>query len=429
MQSGPTGEIITAFLEGLFHAAVAAADPEEVLVGSLPEPGSGRTVVIGAGKASARMARMVEEYFPGDVTGTVVTRYGHGEPCHHVEVLEAGHPVPDDASVIAAGRILDAVCGLGPADLVLCLLSGGGSALLTLPEPGLTLADKQETTRALLRTGASIREINCVRKHLSRIKGGWLAAAAAPARIVTLAISDVPGDEPSEIASGPTTADPSTFEQAREVLSRYPGTLPESVVAHLQAGRRETPKPGDPRLERAEFRLVAKARFSLETAAVLARMSGVEPFLLGDDIQGEARMVGNAHAAIALQIARGTGPVKPPCVILSGGETTVRVRGTGRGGNNTEFLLALGVALQGHPGISAIACDTDGIDGTEDNAGAVLFPDTLTRAETAGLDADASLDQNDSYGFFDALGDLVVTGPTGTNVSDFRAIYVGEDNS
>lgn len=414
------------FLLGLFKGALTAVDPETVLYGYLPDPPEGRTVVVGAGKASARMARVVEEHYPGEVTGVVVTRYGHTETCEHIEVLEGGHPVPDAACLEASTRILRAVKDLGPQDLVLCLLSGGGSSLLTLPDQGLTLAHKQEITRQLLRSGASIGEINCVRKHLSRIKGGRLAAAAFPAPVVTLAISDVPGDDPSAIASGPTTADPTTFERARRILNRYSIALPETVESHLLAARHETPKPGDPVLAGAEYHLIARASHALETAAVAARAAGVEPFILADDLQGEARNVGRAHAAIALQLAGGAGQVKPPCVLLSGGETTVTVRGNGRGGNNTEFLLALALALGGHPGISALACDTDGVDGTVDNAGALLLPDSLARAAAEGLDGKARLDDNDSYGFFKQLGDLVVTGPTGTNVSDFRAIYVEE---
>lgn len=414
-----------AFLRTLFEAAVAAAQPERCLPPHLPSPPRGRTVVVGAGKAAAAMARTVEADWQGPLEGLVVTRYGQKLPTGRIEVVEASHPVPDAAGEAAARRILARVQGLGPDDLALCLISGGGSALLSLPASGLTLADKQEVNRALLRSGATIGEINCVRKHLSAIKGGRLAAACGNAQIVTLAISDVPGDDPSIIASGPTVPDPTTFADARAVLDKYGVTPPPAVARRLAAGpREETPKPGDPRLAQARFTLIATPQMSLEAAAVVARAAGAEPVILGDSIEGEAREVARAFAAIALQIARHGQPAAAPAVLLSGGETTVTVRGRGRGGRNTEFLLALAVALEGRAGIHALAADTDGVDGTEDNAGAVIGPDTLPRAWRAGVDPGKALADNDAYSFFAQLGDLLVTGPTHTNVNDFRAILI-----
>jgi glycerate 2-kinase len=413
------------FLRALFDAAVAAARPERCLAAQLPPPPKGRTIVVGAGKAAAAMARAVEAHWRGPLDGLVVTRYGQKLPTEKIEVVEASHPVPDAAGEAAARRILARAQGLGRDDLVLCLISGGGSALLSLPAPGLTLADKQEVNRALLRSGATIGEINCVRKHLSAIKGGRLAAAGGDAQVVTLAISDVPGDDPSIIASGPTVPDPTTFADARAVLEKYGVVPPLAVARRLAAGpAEETPKPGDPRLARARFTLVATPQVSLEAAAAAARAAGVEPVILGDSIEGEAREVARAFAAIALQIARRGQPAPPPAVLLSGGETTVTVRGRGRGGRNSEFLLALALALDGCAGIHALAADTDGIDGTEDNAGAVVSPDTLARAGRAGLDPRKALADNDAYGFFAGLGDLLVTGPTHTNVNDFRAILI-----
>jgi hydroxypyruvate reductase len=411
-------------LRDLFAAALAAADPARVVAGHLPEPPRGRTVVVGAGKAAAAMARAVEDGWRGDparLSGLVVTRYGHGVPCARIEVVEAAHPVPDAAGARAAERILHSVGGLTADDLLLCLISGGGSALLAMPAAGLSLADKQAVNRALLRSGAAIGEMNCVRKHLSAIKGGRLAAAAAPARVVSLLISDVPGDDPGTIASGPTVADATTFADARHLLARHGIDPPAAVRAHLEAAADETPKPGDPRLARAEAHIIARPQESLEAAATAARAAGITPIILGDAIEGEAREVARAMAQTALQAAREN---KSPCVLLSGGETTVTVRGHGRGGRNAEFLLALAIALDGAPGIHAIACDTDGIDGSEDNAGALIGPDTLARAAALGLAPQARLDDNDGYGVFSALGDLVVTGPTRTNVNDFRAILV-----
>jgi glycerate 2-kinase len=419
------------FLRELLAAALGAADPAKVVPPHLPPPPRGRTVVIGAGKAAAAMAKAVDEHWPGPLSGLVITRYGHGVPCPRIEVVEAGHPVPDAAGSRAAQRILDSVSRLSADDLVLFLASGGGSALMALPAPGLALEDKRAVTRALLTSGATIGEINCIRKHLSAIKGGRLAAAAAPARVVTLAISDVPGDDPAVIASGSTVPDPSTFAEARAILAKYAILPPPAVAAHLTAAAEETPKPGDPRFARNSFVLVATPQQALLAAAAAARRAGVTPLLLADAIEGEARDVALVHAAIARQAAAGKlvigeSALPLPAVLLSGGETTVTVRGAGRGGRNAEFLLALAVALDGHPAIHALAADTDGIDGTEDNAGVLCGPDTMARAAAAGLDLRARLADNDGYGAFQALGDLVVTGPTLTNVNDFRAILVLE---
>jgi glycerate 2-kinase len=411
-------------LRSLFDAALGAADPACCVPPHLPPPPKGRTVVVGAGKAAAKMARAVEDHWLGPLEGLVVTRYGHGVPCRRIEVVEAAHPVPDAAGQQAAARILGSVQGLTPADLVLCLISGGGSALLALPAPGLTLDDKRSVNRALLKSGANIAEMNCVRKHLSAIKGGRLAAAAAPAQVVSLLISDVPGDDPAVIASGPTVPDPTTFADALAVLEKYAITEPASVIARFKSATDETPKPGDARLARGETKIIARPQDSLEAAAAAARTAGYTPVILGDSIEGEARDVALVHAGIARQVARFGQPAAPPAVIISGGETTVTVRGKGRGGRNAEFLLALAVALNGAPRIHAIAGDTDGIDGTEDNAGALLGPDSLARGAALGIDARRALADNDGYGFFAALGDLVVTGPTRTNVNDFRAILV-----
>ena len=414
-------------LRSLFDAALAAADPARCVPPHLPPPPKGRTIVIGAGKAAAAMALALERHWPGgpqSLEGFVVTRYGHGMPCRRIEVIEAAHPVPDSAGQVAAQRALQAVGGLSADDLVLVLLSGGGSALLVAPAPGVTLADKQAVTRGLLASGASIHEINCVRKHLSAIKGGRLAAAAWPARVLTLAISDVPGDDPATIASGPTVADPTSSADAREILQRYAIEAPGSVREWLLGDAAETPKPGAARLSNSEYRVITTPQQALEAAATTARAAGVTPLLLGDAIEGEAREVARVLAGMALSCAQHGTPQAAPCVLLSGGETTVTMKGRGRGGRNAEFLLALSLALAAHPAISAIACDTDGIDGSEDNAGAIVAPDTLARAAAAGLDARAMLVDNDAYGFFAALGDLLVTGPTRTNVNDFRAILI-----
>ena len=411
----------------MFAAAVDAAAAATCVPPHLPAPPRGRTVVVGAGKAAAAMARAVEAHWPADrpLSGLVVTRYGHGVgPLARIEVVEAGHPLPDAAGHGAAARILAAVGGLGPDDLVLSLISGGGSALLTLPAPGVSLADKQALNRALLRGGVGIADVNCVRKHVSAIKGGRLALAAAPARVVSLVISDVPGDDLSAVASGPTVPDTTTLADARAVLARHSILPPPSIATRLQNPDAETPKPDHPAFARADTRIVATAQTSLEAAAAVARAAGVTPLILGDAIEGEAVEVARVMAAIARQSARYGQPALPPCVLISGGETTVTVRGTGRGGRNAEYLLGLAVALQGAPGIHALAADTDGIDGTQDNAGAVIAPDTLSRAADAGLDVRGRLADNDAYGVFAALDDLVVTGPTRTNVNDFRAVFV-----
>lgn len=413
-----------ALLRQMFVAAVAAVDPARCVAPRLPDPPAGRTVVVGAGKAAAAMARAVEDAWPAALSGLVITRYGHGLPCRHVEVLEAGHPVPDAAGRAAAARMLEQVRGLAPTDLVLALISGGGSALTALPAPGVTLEDKQQITRALLRSGAAIQEINCVRKHLSAFKGGRLGLAAHPARVVTLAISDIPGDDPSAIASGPTVADPTTRQEAAKILARHAIDVPAAVAAWLDSPAAETPKPGDPRFAGCEMRIVATAYGALSAAAAVARHAGVTPLVLGDAIEGEAREVARVMAAMAMSCHRHGVPARPPCVLISGGETTVTVRGSGRGGRNSEFLLALALALDGALWIHALACDTDGIDGSENNCGAVLRPDSLARAAVAGASGADCLARNDAYAFFKALGDLVVTGPTRTNVNDFRAILV-----
>jgi hydroxypyruvate reductase len=411
-------------LRSLFDAAVAAADPALIMPQHLPEAPKGRTNVVGAGKAAAAMAAAVEKHWRGPLEGLVVTRVGHSAPTRRIRVVEAGHPNPDSAGMAAAGEILAMMHGLTSDDLVLALISGGGSALLSLPAGEVTLADKQAITRALLKSGARIDEMNAVRKHLSAIKGGRLAIAAAPARVVALIISDVPGDDLSVIASGPTVADITTLADAREVLARYRIDLPARVAAHLAEPMNETPKPGDPRLAKVENRLIATPRGSLLAAAVEAREAGYAPLILGDAIEGEARECGIVHAGIALSAARHGEPVRPPCVLLSGGETTVTIKGQGRGGRNSEFALSLAIALDGREGVYALAADTDGIDGFEAAAGAIVTPDTLARARALGLDPRAHLDNNDSYSLFAALGDLVVTGPTLTNVDDFRAILV-----
>jgi glycerate 2-kinase len=415
------------FLRLLFHTAVNAAAPRTCLAPHLPPPPKGRTIVVGAGKAAAAMASVVEAHWPADLPlhGLVVTRYHHGEAnLRRIEVVEAGHPVPDDAGRDAALRMLALVRGLTEDDLVLCLMSGGASALLGLPAPGISLADKQEINRALLRSGAAIGEMNTLRKHLSAIKGGRLGQAAAPARVVTLLISDVPGDDPAVIGSGPTVPDASTLADARAVLARYNITPSPAVEAHLRDPASETPKPGSAVFARNTVTIIATAQDALDAAAAAARNAGITPLILGNAIEGESREVARVMAAIALQAASFGQPAAPPCVLLSGGETTVTLRGHGRGGRNAEFLLSLAVALDEHRHIHAIACDTDGIDGTENNAGAILSPDSLARARAIGADARARLADNDGYGFFAAIGDLVITGPTRTNVNDFRAILI-----
>jgi len=409
-------------LRRLFDAAVGAALPSLVVPPGLPEPPSGRTVVIGAGKAAAAMAQAVEDAWPGSVSGLVITRYGHGAACRHIEVVEAAHPVVDAAGLAGTSRLLEQLQDLTGDDLVLCLLSGGASALLAAPAPGVTLADKQAVTRALLRSGTTIAEINCVRKHLSAVKGGRLARLASPARIVTLAISDVPDDDPSAIGSGPTVPDPTTRQRALAILERDLPRIPEVVRAHLLDPTSETPKP-DPD-HPVDFRLVATPALAIAAAADLARGLGYAPLVLGSDLEGEATAVAEAHAGLVRRILSGDGPIAPPCAILSGGETTVSVRGGGRGGRNSEFLLALAVALDGAPGVHALAADTDGIDGSEDNAGAIIGPDTLHHARRLSVSAAGRLADNDAYGFFTRVGGLVMTGPTRTNVNDFRAILI-----
>ncbi|WP_342643058.1 glycerate kinase type-2 family protein [Rhodoligotrophos ferricapiens] len=418
-----------ALLMEMFSAAVKAADPAAVLARHLPEPPSGRTLVVGAGKAAAAMARALEEHWSRPLEGLVITRYGHGMLTRHIEVVEAAHPVPDAAGHRAAQRILSLATSLGENDLLICLISGGGSALMALPADGIEFADKQEVNRALLASGATITEMNCVRKHLSAIKGGRLAQAAWPARCVSLLISDVPADDPSTVASGPGLADATTRAEALAVLGKYRIEAPEPVLQWLQNPASETPKPGDPQLERTEARIIAAPSLSLAAARAVAEAAGYTVVDLGDRVEGEAREVGFAHAEFARELAAGRVPVKRPAVILSGGETTVTLasekgQGHGRGGRNAEYALALAIGLAGVEGVSAIACDTDGIDGSEDNAGAIVTPDTLGRAEALGLDARAMLDGHDAYSFFSALDDLVVTGPTHTNVNDFRAVLI-----
>jgi hydroxypyruvate reductase len=411
-------------LESLFREAIAAADPKLCVPPHLPEVPDGRTLVVGAGKASAAMAKAVEAHWPGELSGLVITRYGHGVDCERIEIVEAAHPVPDDAGLQAARRIAELVSGLGADDLVICLVSGGGSALLTAPADGLSLEDKREVNRQLLASGAPISEMNCLRKHLSSLKGGRLAAAAYPARVVSLIISDVPGDDPSVVASGPTAPDPTTRHDALAIVEKRRLTLPGAVLRFLESPEAETPKPGDERLARVENRMIATPAQSLSAAGALARQAGYAVLDLGDRVEGEAREVARDHAEVALAIAEGRHEVRGPAVVLSGGETTVTMHGGGRGGRNAEYALALALALGEHPRVWAVAGDTDGIDGSEDNAGALVAPDTLARARTAGIDAAARLADNDAYGFFAALGDLVVTGPTLTNVNDFRAILI-----
>ena len=412
-----------------FQAAVAAADPLQILPRHLPAPPRGRTLVIGAGKAGASMAQAVERHWPAAAAleGVVITRHGHGLPTERISVIEAGHPVPDEAGEAGARDILRRVTSLGPDDLLLALISGGGSALLSLPVEGVGMPALKATTKALLRCGARIEEINTVRKHLSAIQGGRLAAACS-APVLALIISDVTGDDPTHIASGPCAPDPTTYADAVAVLERYAVSAPAEVVRHLKRGSEgaipETPKPGDPLFSRVENRVVATARVALAAAEELFHTRGIRTTNLGDRIIGEASEVAKAQEALARRIARGGEPLKPPIAIVSGGECTVTVRGGGRGGRNTEFLLSLAIALEGLPRVQAIACDTDGIDGSEDNAGAVLLSDSLVRASMRGVDARRMLADNDAYGFFSALDDLVVTGPTRTNVNDYRAILI-----
>jgi hydroxypyruvate reductase len=426
-----------AFLENLYRVAVDRAQPIRSMGRFLPQPPRGRTIVLGAGKAGGAMAHALEALWPGQahLEGLVVTRYHHTPPRptgvrQRIEIVEASHPVPDEAGLKAAQRILAMAHGLTPGDLVLCLISGGGSALLTLPAEGLTLEDKQRINRELLESGANIGEMNCVRKHLSRIKGGRLAAACSPARVVTLTISDVPGDDPSVIASGPTVPDATTCADAIAILQRYGIGVPGAIMSLLEQGALETPKPGDPLFANHEVHMIATPRQSLEAAAQAARDAGIAAYILSDDMEGESREVGKVHAALARAVARTGEPFGKPCVILSGGETTVTVKKQpegvprGRGGRAGEFCLGLAQALQGEANVWGLAADTDGIDGVEDNAGAFVEPQTLARARAQGLKVDDHLSRNDAYGFFSAIGDLVITGPTHTNVNDFRALLV-----
>lgn len=413
-------------LRRMFEVAIGSAQPGHCVPAYLPDPASikGRLVVIGAGKASAAMAQAVEAAWPGPIEGLVVTRYGYGAPCRSIEIVEAAHPVPDAAGETAARRMLQRVSGLHEDDVVLCLISGGGSALLPLAAEGLSLADEQSISRALLACGASISDMNTVRRHLSAIKGGRLAAACHPARVITLVISDVPGDHPVDIASGPTVADPSTCEDALAIVRRFGLELPPAARHLLESGAGESVKPGDPRLARAEVHVVAAPQRALEAAAEVAREAGYAVHILSDAIEGEARDVGKVLGALALQTAQRGQPFTPPCVLISGGETTVTLRGSGRGGRNVECLLSLAITLDGHPRIHALAGDTDGVDGIEEIAGALAAPDTLARAWAQGLRPKDSLAANDGHGFFSALGDSVITGPTRTNVNDFRAILI-----
>ncbi|WP_051379095.1 glycerate kinase type-2 family protein [Derxia gummosa] len=408
----------------MLDAAIRAAQPSRCVPPYLPQLPKGRLIVIGAGKASAAMAKAVEHHWPGELEGLVITRHGYGQPCDRIDIVEASHPVPDAAGQDAARRLHKLVSGLTEDDVVLSLISGGGSALLAAPIDGITLEDKQDVTRALLASGASISEINCVRRHLSALKGGRLALACAPARVINLLISDVPGDDPIDIASGPLVPDPTTCADAIAICKRYGLRLPLNVWKVLESGRGESVKPGDPRLPQIETHIIAAPQASLEAAADVARAAGVTPLILGDSIEGEAREVGKVMAGIALQVLRHGEPMNKPCVLLSGGETTVTVRGDGSGGRNVEFLLSLGIALNGVQGVHAIAADTDGVDGAAEIAGAILRPGTLAKARALGISPQQALGNNDGHGFFGAVEDSVVTGPTLTNVNDFRAILV-----
>lgn len=411
-------------LREIAGAAIAAADPNKRVPAVLPEAPK-RAIVIGAGKASAAMAKAVETAWPDtELSGIVVTRYGYEVACDKIEIVGAAHPVPDDAGLNAASRILECAVAATEGDLVVALISGGGSALLTAPADGITFEEKQSVNRALLRSGADIGEMNTLRKHLSKIKGGRLAAAAYPAKLLTIMISDVPGDDPAVIASGPTVPDPSTFEEARAVVEKYNLDIPESVERHLEAQAEETPKPNDKIFASSELAFAAKPDKSIAAAADIARKAGLTVIDLGDLIEGEARDVGRAHADMALACKAGDGAAKAPCIILSGGETTVTMRGNGRGGRNTEYLLGVAERLAGAEGVYAVACDTDGVDGSEDNAGAFIDPTTCARAAASGLSVVAALEANDAYSLFENIGDLYVTGPTFTNVNDFRAILV-----
>ncbi|MEH6549946.1 MAG: glycerate kinase [Pseudomonadales bacterium] len=408
----------------LFNTAVDAADPRKILASFLPEDSNRKAVVIGAGKAAASMASSLEQHWQGPLSGLVVTRYGHQLTCRSIEVVEASHPVPDDMGEKVSRRMLALVEPLGEEDLVICVISGGGSSLLSLPAPTLNLKDKQHINKALLKCGATISEMNTVRKHLSAIKGGRLAAACFPAQVITFAISDVPGDDPTVIASGPTVADPSTSADAIAILQKYHIDVPEHVLLWLKDEQAETLKPGDPVFKNTQFHMISTPNDSLQAAHKQAVAMGLNTLVLGDDIEGESREVAKVHAGIVRSIIKHQQPVAAPCIILSGGETTVTLKGSGRGGRNAEFLLSLANCLQGMKGVYALAADTDGIDGSEDNAGAFLSPQSWDRGIKKGIDAAAMLENNDGYSYFEALGDLLITGPTLTNVNDFRAILV-----
>jgi len=413
-----------ALLRQLFDAAVAAAQPALCLPAHLPPPPKGRTIIIGAGKASAAMARALEDHWAGPLEGLVVTRYGYEVPCQRVDIVQAAHPVPDAAGLAATQRILQTVQGLTTDDLVIALISGGGSSLLIAPSEGMTLADKQNVNKALLTSGATISEMNCVRRHLSAIKGGRLGAACYPAKLLTLLISDVPGDLPMDIASGPTVGDVTTCADALAIVQRYQIDLPVAARQLLEGGAGETVKPDDARLNKSSVRMITAPQIALQAAAQMAQAAGFTPYILGDSLEGEARDVAKVLGGMARQVVLHGQPFKTPCVLLSGGETTVTLKGQGRGGRNVEFLLALGVALAGTPGVYAIAGDTDGVDGLEEIAGAVLTPDTLERAWALGMNPRSFLDNNDAHTIFQTLGDSVITGPTLTNVNDFRAILL-----
>lgn len=413
-------------LREMFDAAVARAQPALHIQHYLPDPPKGRALVVGAGKASSAMASALEASWSGAIEGLVVTQTGYGTHCDSIEIVEASHPVPDKKGQQAAKQILQKVEQLQADDLLICLISGGGSALLSLPPSAISFEDKQKVNEALLKSGAPIGEMNCLRKHLSLVKGGRLAVAAAPAKVVTLLISDVPGDDPADIASGPTVGDPSTIEDALAVVERYQLDVPDSVREYLNSANDESPKPGIPTLENNIVHTIAAPRLSLEAAAQVATENGFAPVILGDDIEGDATIVGQEQARLALDIAEGQHAVKPPCVLLSGGETTVVVKGNGRGGRNAQYGLSIAIELEAHANVYAMACDTDGIDGTEDNAGVVVTPDTLIRTREKGLSASEYLLNNDGYSFFEAVNGLVVSGPTMTNVNDFRAILIKE---
>ncbi|MEI9407284.1 glycerate kinase [Mesorhizobium salmacidum] len=412
------------FLTSIFNAAVAAADPERTIRDHLPAKPRGRTIVIGAGKGSAQMAAAFEKVWDGPIEGLVVTRYGYGAKCERIEIIEAAHPVPDAAGLEASRRLLEKVQGLTADDLVMALISGGGSALLPSPAAGLTLADEIAVNEALLASGAPIAAMNTIRKHLSTIKGGRLAAAAWPAKVVSLVVSDIPGDNPALVASGPTVPDTGSREDALASISAYGMKLPDAVMAHIQSPAADAPDPDDERFARNEVHLIASAGVSLEAAAVEARRQGIEAVILSDAVEGEAREVGGVHAAIAREVATRNRPFQKPVLILSGGETTVTLRAKGKGGRNSEFLLAFAIGINRVEGIHALAADTDGIDGSENNAGAFADGSTVSRMRAAGVDAKAMLAGNNAWTAFNAVGDLFVPGPTGTNVNDLRAILV-----